>query len=72
MPPDGITTAIDTFVGYLLLDAWIGNGDRHHENWRFIATVDPQYRTKACKRRVRGGFMRITRFKNETPCTRLL
>ncbi|MEM9881713.1 MAG: hypothetical protein AAF800_02200 [Planctomycetota bacterium] len=24
------------FVGYLLLDAWIGNTDRHHENWGVI------------------------------------
>lgn len=40
IPPDGITTAIDTFVGYLLLDAWIGNGDRHHENWGFITTIN--------------------------------
>jgi hypothetical protein len=24
------------FVGYLLLDAWIGNSDRHHENWGFL------------------------------------
>lgn len=24
------------FVGYLLLDAWIGNTDRHHENWGLI------------------------------------
>jgi hypothetical protein len=23
----------DQLVGYLLLDAWIGNTDRHHENW---------------------------------------
>jgi hypothetical protein len=40
IPPDGITTAIDTFIGYLLLDAWIGNGDRHHENWGLVATVE--------------------------------
>jgi len=32
----GIQTAVETFVGYLLLDAWIGNTDRHHENWGFI------------------------------------
>ena len=31
--PSGIQTAVEVFVGYLLLDAWIGNGDRHHENW---------------------------------------
>lgn len=24
------------FVGYLMLDAWIGNQDRHHENWGLI------------------------------------
>nr|WP_298103472.1 HipA domain-containing protein [uncultured Shinella sp.] len=24
------------FSGYLLLDAWIGNTDRHHENWGLI------------------------------------
>ncbi|GGA02764.1 hypothetical protein [Okeania sp. KiyG1] len=35
-PAEGIETAIETFVGYLLLDAWIGNTDRHHENWGFI------------------------------------
>jgi hypothetical protein len=33
---DGIETAIDTFIGYLFLDVWIGNSDRHHENWAFI------------------------------------
>ena len=33
MPPVGIETAVETFVGYLLLDAWIGNTDRHSENW---------------------------------------
>lgn len=35
-PPEGIEKAIETFVGYLLLDAWINNTDRHHENWGFI------------------------------------
>jgi hypothetical protein len=35
-PPSGIQTAIDVFVGYLLLDTWIGNGDRHHENWGIV------------------------------------
>ena len=34
--PAGIETTIDLFTGYLLLDAWIGNTDRHHENWAFI------------------------------------
>lgn len=34
MPPDFDGVAV--FVGYLLLDAWIGNSDRHHENWGVI------------------------------------
>ncbi|MEB3827643.1 hypothetical protein [Phormidium sp. CCY1219] len=37
IPPAGIDKAVETFVGYLLLDAWIGNSDRHHENWGFIS-----------------------------------
>ncbi len=28
------------FLGYLLLDAWIGNTDRHHENWGIIRVPD--------------------------------
>ncbi|PSB51353.1 hypothetical protein C7B67_11170 [filamentous cyanobacterium Phorm 6] len=34
--PSGIQKAVEVFVGYLLLDAWIGNGDRHHENWGVV------------------------------------
>jgi excisionase family DNA binding protein len=33
---DGIHSAADVFVGYLMLDAWIANQDRHHENWAHI------------------------------------
>lgn len=29
----------DVFVGYLLLDALIGNTDRHHENWGLLGTL---------------------------------
>jgi hypothetical protein len=31
--PQGINTALDTFIGYVMLDAWVANQDRHHENW---------------------------------------
>jgi hypothetical protein len=31
--PPGIETALDVFAGYVMLDAWIANQDRHHENW---------------------------------------
>lgn len=36
--PDGIRTGADVFPAYLLLDALIGNTDRHHENWGIIGT----------------------------------
>jgi len=42
-PPIGAPatlSAVDCFVGYLLLDALIGNGDRHHENWAVIHGTD--------------------------------
>lgn len=41
--PEGITTAIGVFVGYILLDTWIGNSDRHHENWAFISLNNELY-----------------------------
>jgi hypothetical protein len=34
--PSGVATANAWFVGYLLLDALVGNTDRHHENWGLI------------------------------------
>jgi hypothetical protein len=32
-PPDTDFTADSAFTGYLVLDALIGNTDRHHQNW---------------------------------------
>ena len=32
-PPAFVRTAADVFIGYLALDALVGNTDRHHENW---------------------------------------
>lgn len=40
MPPAGISRPAEVFVGYLLLDAWIGNTDRHHENWAWIRRLE--------------------------------
>lgn len=34
--PKNIKKPVQVFVGYLMLDAWIGNGDRHHLNWGLI------------------------------------
>ena len=36
----GLKTGAHVFVGYLMLDAWIGNQDRHHENWGVIRTSE--------------------------------
>ncbi len=54
-PPTGIEDAVSVFVGYLLLDAWISNGDRHHENWGFVTKLPeriphlaPTYDHAAC------------------------
>jgi hypothetical protein len=35
-PPPKVQSSTDVFVGYLLLDAVIGNTDRHHENWGIV------------------------------------
>ena len=35
-PPDELTKVADVFVGYLMLDALVGNQDRHHENWGLV------------------------------------
>jgi hypothetical protein len=48
MPPGGeqvpgIGSAVDVFGGYLLLDAWIGNTDRHHENWALLVGSASRY-----------------------------
>ena len=34
-----IISAVSVFVGYLLLDAVVGNQDRHHENWGLIIST---------------------------------
>src|SRR5437762_4016700 len=34
--PPQLQRPTDLFVGYLMLDALIGNQDRHHENWGLI------------------------------------
>jgi len=34
--PAGITTALGVFTGYVMLDAWVANQDRHHQNWGAI------------------------------------
>lgn len=43
-PPAGATSPADVFGGYLLLDAWIGNTDRHHENWGLVVNLKEGHR----------------------------
>lgn len=31
--PPALRDGLDVFIGYMMLDALIGNSDRHHENW---------------------------------------
>ena len=40
--PTGVEDAADAFAGYLMLDAWIANQDRHHENWGIILEYTAQ------------------------------
>ena len=36
-PPDcGVLTAPEVFAGYLVLDAWVANQDRHDQNWAVL------------------------------------
>ena len=39
VPPEA-ASALGTFVGYMLLDVWTANQDRHHENWGGILSAD--------------------------------
>ncbi len=40
-PRDGVWgDGFDVFVGYLMLDALVGNTDRHHQNWAVVTARD--------------------------------
>ena len=67
-----ISSAVDTFVGYLLLDVWIGNGDRHHENWGLVSTIDrtihlaPTYDHASSLGRELSDEKRLLRLQNQS------
>jgi hypothetical protein len=42
-PSRSVSNAWDLFLGYLLLDAWIANQDRHHENWGLVHHMGQLY-----------------------------
>lgn len=63
-----IKRAHDVFCGYLMLDALIGNTDRHHENWGVIASSDgvflaPSYDHAASLGRNESDVSRIERLR---------
>jgi len=37
--PSDIGNSVDLFLGYLMLDALVGNTDRHHENWGILVKI---------------------------------
>jgi len=39
--PAAVRRTDDLMIGYLMLDALIGNQDRHDENWGFVVCVGP-------------------------------
>jgi hypothetical protein len=40
--PNDIGTARGVFVGYIMLDAWVANQDRHHQNWGAIRVPEQE------------------------------
>lgn len=53
LPPPGCTlpfegTAFDVFTGYLVLDAWVANTDRHDENWSVLVPRTSDGRIRLC------------------------
>ncbi len=38
----GVESSFDVFIGYLMFDAWVGNQDRHHQNWGVVISPEPQ------------------------------
>lgn len=43
LTPNLKESPIKQFIGYLVFDVWIGNQDRHHENWGFVASSTGLY-----------------------------
>lgn len=76
-PPDSMMpSSFGAFVGYLLLDALIGNTDRHHENWGVIVatgggsrrlTLAPSYDHASSLRRELSDEARRQRLETKDP-----
>jgi len=77
-PPDAAAglTAWENFVGFLVLDALVGNSDRHQENWAVIAVgglrrLAPSFDHASCLGFLLSDQRRserlVTRDENQTP-----
>jgi hypothetical protein len=67
-----IKTAADVFTGYFMLDALIGNQDRHHENWGLVlsevgVTLAPTYDHASSLGRNETDEVRIRRITSPDP-----
>jgi hypothetical protein len=38
----GVDSPLGVFTGYLMFDAWLGNQDRHHQNWGVVVSAELQ------------------------------
>lgn len=69
MPIPGVSSAAEVFLGYLMLDAWIGNNDRHHENWGLVLTRDrvlhlaPSFDHASCLGRIESDEEKLDRLR---------
>src|SRR5260221_5486360 len=42
------TSGFDVFAGYLVLDAWVANRDRHDENWAVLRPIASEGSARLC------------------------
>ena len=72
-PPPGVVgclSAWEVFVGYLLLDALIGNTDRHEDNWAVIASESGRQLAPTFDHASSLGFLLSDRAREERLSTR--
>jgi hypothetical protein len=70
LPFDG--SAFDAFAGFLLIDAWVANTDRHDNNW---AVLRPEKKSAGARMRLCGSYDHASSLGFNVPddqCRRLL
>ena len=72
-PPPGVVSTLSAwgvFVGYLVLDALIGNTDRHEENWAFVGSAPDRYLAPSFDHASSLGFLLSDSAREERLSTR--